>query len=203
MLSVAGLPLAEDLLRPGGVVAGTYSQYRTALKFFFEITMGKPCVIERILTPKRPKALPDVMSLDEVLTLLEAVESYRNRVTLTVMYGAGLRIAEACALRVGDIDSERMMIHVRNGKGRKDRYVMLPQMVLSLLRKYWRMAKPKDHLFPGMKPGRHITPQNIRRAFHQARRRAGLHRRTDLGPARGFRGRRYCASAGQNEPARS
>lgn len=162
------------MINDKGVVAGTYGQYRTALKFFFEITMGKPCVIERILTPKRPKALPDVMSLDEVLTLLEAVESYRNRVTLTVMYGAGLRITEACALRVGDIDSERMMIHVRNGKGKKDRYVMLPKMVLELLRRYWRMAKPKDYLFPGMKPGRHITPQNIRREFHKARRAAGL-----------------------------
>jgi site-specific recombinase XerD len=162
------------MINEKGVVAGTYSQYRTALKFFFEITMGKPCVIERILTPKRAKTLPDVMSLDEVLTLLEAVESYRNRVTLTVMYGAGLRITEACALRVDDIDSERMVIHVREGKGRKDRYVMLPKMVLELLRRYWRMAKPKDYLFPGMKPGRHITPQNIRREFHKARRRAGL-----------------------------
>ncbi len=162
------------MINEEGVVAGTYSQYRSALKFFFEITMGKPCVMERILTPKRPKALPDVMTLDEVLTLLEAVESYRNRVTLTVMYGAGLRITEACALRVGDIDSERMVIHVRQGKGRKDRFVMLPQMVLSLLRQYWRMARPKDYLFPGMRPGRHITPQNIRRAFHQARRRTGL-----------------------------
>jgi integrase/recombinase XerD len=88
--------------------------------------------------------------------------------------GRGLRITEACALSVGDIDSERMVIHVRNGKGRKDRYVMLPQMVLSLLRKYWRMAKPKDYLFPGMKQGRHITPQNLRREFHKAPRRAGL-----------------------------
>lgn len=162
------------MINDKGVVAGTYGQYRTALKFFFEITMGKSCVMERILTPKRAKTLPDVMSLDEVLTLLECVQSYRNRVTLTAMYGAGLRITEACALRVGDIDSERMVIHVRNGKGRKDRYVMLPRMVLALLRRYWRMAKPTDYLFPGMKPDRHITPQNIRRAFHQARRRAGI-----------------------------
>jgi site-specific recombinase XerD len=162
------------MINDKGVVAGTYAQYRTALKFFFEITMGKPCVLERILTPKRPKALPDVMSFDEVLMLLDAVESYRNRVILTAMYGAGLRITEACSLHVDDIDSDRMLIHVRKGKGRKDRYVMLPQMVLDLLRKYWRMAKPKEWLFPGMKRGRHITPQNIRREFHKARRRAGL-----------------------------
>jgi len=162
------------MINERGVVAGTYGQYRTALKFFFEVTMGKPCVIERILTPKRPHPLPEVMSLDEVLTLLESVQSYKNRVTLTLMYGAGLRITEACALCVADIDSERMTIHVRNGKGRKDRYVMLPKMVLSLLRQYWRMAKPKDYLFPGQKKGRHITPHNIRRAFHQARRKAGI-----------------------------
>jgi len=162
------------MINDKGVVAGTYAQYRTALKFFFEITMGKPCVLERILTPKRPKALPDVMSFDEVLMLLDAVESYRNRVILTVMYGAGLRITEACSLHVDDIDSDRMLIHVRKGKGRKDRYVMLPEMVLELLREYWRMAKPKDWLFPGIKRGRHITSHNIRRAFHKARRRAGL-----------------------------
>ena len=157
-----------------GVVAGTYGQYRTALKFFFEVTMDKPCVIERILTPKRKKALPDVLSLDEVLTLLEGVKSYKNRVTLTLMYGAGLRITEACSLRIGDIDSKRMLIHVRNGKGGKDRYAMLPKMVLSLLRKYWRMAKPKEYLFPGRWKDCHISPQAIRRAFHEGRSHAGL-----------------------------
>jgi len=160
-----------------GVAADTYGTYRTALKFFFEITMGKPCVVERILTPMRAKTLPDVMSLDEVLRLLEGVKLYKNRVTLTLMYGAGLRITEACALRVSDIDSKRMVIHVRKGKGRKDRYVMLPKMVLELLRKYWRMAKPKDYLFPGQKKGRHITPQNIRREFHNGRRAAGISER--------------------------
>jgi len=162
------------MINERGVVAGTYGQYRTALKFFFEITMGKPCVIERILTPKRPHPLPDVMSFDEVLSLLDAAEAYRNRVILTLMYGAGLRITEACALRVDDIDSKRKTIHVRDGKGRKDRYVMLPEMVLDLLRNYWRMAKPKEYLFPGRTKGRHITPQNIRREFHRARRKAGI-----------------------------
>ena len=154
-----------------GVVAGTYGQYRTALKFFFEITMGKPCVIERILTPKRPKALPDVMSLDEVLALLECVQSYRNRVTLTAMYGAGLRITEACALCVGDIDSQRMVIHVRNGKGRKDRYVMLPQMVLSLLRRYWRMSglqERDDVRAHGQAEGPPLPRHEARQAHHAA-----------------------------------
>jgi site-specific recombinase XerD len=160
-----------------GVGAGTSGQYRSALKFFFEITMGKPCVVERILAPKRSRPLPDVLSLEEVLALLKAVDSYRNRVTLTVMYGAGLRISEACSLRVGDIDSERMQIHVRRGKGCKDRYVMLPATVLSLLREYWRMAKPADYLFPGRWPGTHISPQNIRREFHKARRRVGITKR--------------------------
>lgn len=160
------------MINERGVVAGTYGQYRTALKFFFEVTMGKPCVIERILTPKRPHPLPDVMSFDEVLRLLDAVESYRNRVILTLMYGSGLRITEACSLRVNDIDSKRKTIHIHQGKGAKDRFVMLPDMVLDLLRNYWRMAKPKDYLFPGQKKGRHITPQNIRREFHKARRKA-------------------------------
>jgi integrase/recombinase XerD len=152
----------------------TYGQVRAALKFFFEITMGKPCVIERILAPKRRYRLPDVLSLQEALELLKAVEGYRNRVALTVMYGSGLRIGETAALRVEDIDSARMLIHIRGGKGGKDRYVILPRLVLEMLRAYWRMARPQGYFFPGRTPGSHITGPAIRLAFHQACKRSGI-----------------------------
>jgi len=162
------------LIHERGMSAEAVGHYRSALKFLYEVTLDKPMVVERIPTQKRSLRLPNVLSLEEVIALLEAATSYRNRVILTLMYGAGLRITEACSLRVGDIDSKRMQIHIHNGKGRRDRYVMLPKMVLDSLREYWRMAKPDDYLFPGQKKGRHITPHNIRREFHNARRAAGI-----------------------------
>ena len=90
------------------------------------------------------------------------------------MYGSGLRIGETCALRVEDIDSSRMLIHIREGKGRKERFVILPRTVLALLREYWKMARPDGYFFPGRSPGTHITAPAVRKAFHNACKRAGL-----------------------------
>jgi integrase/recombinase XerD len=156
------------------VAQSTYGAVRAALKFFFEITLAKPCVIERILAPKRRYRLPDVLTLEEALALLRHVETYRNRVALTVMYGCGLRIGEVCTLRVEDIDSGRMLIHIREGKGRKERFVILPKMVLRMLRAYWKMARPDGFFFPGKIRGTHITAPAVRKAFHNACRRAGI-----------------------------
>jgi integrase/recombinase XerD len=152
----------------------TYGTVRAALKFFFEVTLGKPCVIERILAPKRRYRLPDVLSLEEALSLLRHVETYRNRVALTVMYGSGLRIGETCSLRVEDIDSARMLIHIREGKGRKERFVILPKKILDMLRAYWQMARPTGYFFPGKVKGTHITAPAVRKAFHNACKRSGI-----------------------------
>jgi len=162
------------LVNDEGMSKSTYGTVRAALKFFFEVTLGKPCVIERILAPKRRYRLPDVLSLEEALELLKHVETYRNRVALTVMYGSGLRIGETCSLRVDDIDSSRMLIHIREAKGRKERFVILPKTVLALLREYWKMAKPESYFFPGKVKGTHITAPAIRKAFHNACKRAGV-----------------------------
>jgi site-specific recombinase XerD len=162
------------LVNEAGVSPSTYGTVRAALKFFFEVTLGKPCVIERILAPKRRYRLPDVLSLEEALELLRHVETYRNRVALTVMYGCGLRIGEVCTLRVEDIDSARMLIHIRAGKGGKDRFVILPKKVLEMLRAYWKMARPDGYFFPGKIKGTHITAPAVRKAFHNACKRAGI-----------------------------
>lgn len=130
--------------------------------------------MERILPPKREKRLPEVLGREEVLALLRSVVSLKHRVILTAMYAGGLRISEACSLRISDIDSPRMVIHVRQGKGRKDRYVMLSETLLHMLRKYWLAARPEGYLFPGRREGSHVAPDTVTRSFHEAAAIAGI-----------------------------
>jgi hypothetical protein len=156
------------LLNERGLAATTYRGHRAAIKFLYEVTLGLPCQVERILPPKIEKKLPDVPGRDEVMGLLLAIDCFRYRVVATAMYAAGLRISESCRLRVEDIDSARMMIHVRRGKGRKDRSVTLSRVLLELLRAYWRMAKPRDLLFPGHSKGGHVSPGTVRKAVREA-----------------------------------
>lgn len=116
----------------------TVRMYVAALKFLYATTLRRPEVVARIPWPKGPERLPDILSATEIVQLLQAVRSLKHRVVLMIAYGAGLRISEACSLQVGDIDSQRMVIHVRRGKGAKDRYVMLSERLLAVLREYWR-----------------------------------------------------------------
>jgi len=169
------------LLNGRGLSASTYRAHRAAIKFLYEVTLGLPFKVERILPPKREKRLPEVLSRDEVLSLLKSVVSLKHRVILTTMYAAGLRISEACSLRVRDIDSKRMVIRVTKGKGAKDRYVMLAQTLLAMLRKYWLAARPDGgdstaYLFPGRKPGSPVSPSCVRRSFREATVLAGVTR---------------------------
>jgi integrase/recombinase XerD len=119
-----------------------------ALRFFFGVTLDRPEAFDRIISAKEPKKLPVVLSGEEIVRFLQAVPGLRNRAALTTAYGAGLRVSEVAALKVGDIDSSRMVIRVEHGKGGKDRYVMLSPQLLGILRAYWRLAKPAAWLFP-------------------------------------------------------
>lgn len=149
-----------------------------ALKFLYERTLVRPEVVAEIRYPRVPKSLPDVLSGSEVEALLAAIESTKHRTILSVAYGAGLRIGEACRLRCGDIDNERMVIHVRGGKGRKDRFVMLAERLLLLLREYWLVARPgRDFLFPGNAPGGVIGHDAPRQALHRAVKACGITKR--------------------------
>jgi len=152
----------------------TYRQYRSALKFLYSTTLGRPWDVERIPIRRKVQSLPVVLSGSEILSLLNAVESERYRVMLASIYSAGLRVVEACRLQVGDIDSKRMVIHVRLGKGRKDRYTLLSPVLLSHLRKYWKTYRPPTWLFPGDNPTGYITPQSVRNVFKRALKKAGI-----------------------------
>jgi integrase/recombinase XerD len=129
-----------------------------ALRFLYKITLKRNWSLEEVIpAPKKPQKLPVVLSPEEVLQFLNCVRSRKHRAILTICYAAGLRISEAIALTPPAIDGKRMVIRVEQGKGKKDRYVMLSPKLLEILRAWWRVEKPKDWLFSGDFPGRHIT----------------------------------------------
>jgi site-specific recombinase XerD len=151
-----------------------YNQTVAALRFLYEVTLERQGVLQRIRCPKLPKKLPTVLSPDEVTRVFAAVASLKHRTILMTAYAAGLRVSEVASLRVDDIDSQRMVLRIRQGKGRKDRYVMLSPRLLALLREYWKAARPADWLFPGDIPGRPLTEASIQRVCARAGRDAGL-----------------------------
>jgi integrase/recombinase XerD len=152
----------------------TYNQTVAGLRFLYEVTLGREGVLVRVACPKQPKKLPVVLSLEEVTRFFAAIIGLKHRAILMTAYAAGLRISEVVALRVDDIDSKRMVLRVRQAKGRKDRYVMLSPRLLTVLREYWKVARPTDWLFPGDIPGRPLTVGTVHRICAQASRAAGL-----------------------------
>jgi len=152
----------------------SFNQAVCALRFLYGTTLGRPEQLPLIPFGKRPKTLPSVLSPAEVLRLLDAAEPGRDRVLLQVAYGCGLRLSELLHLQVADIDSARMVIHIRQGKGAKDRLVPLSLRLLEELRAYWRMCRPRPWLFPGHKPVGPITASNIQRRFGRLVKQVGL-----------------------------
>jgi site-specific recombinase XerD len=140
----------------------------SALRFFFRVTLGRSGFGERLATVRKEDRLPQVLSPEEVALLLHCAPSLKHKAALSVAYGCGLRVSEIVHLKVSDIDSERMVIRVEQGKGRKDRYVMLSPDLLELLRRWWRSARPKGWLFPGRDPGQPITARQLDRACKAA-----------------------------------
>lgn len=145
------------------------------LRFFYRVTLKKDWSFREVLPlPKKPQKLPLVLSPEEVLHFLDCVEAIKHRVILTTCYAAGLRISEAVRLKPTDIDSRRMVIRVVQGKGQKDRYVMLSAKLLQILRSYWKATHPKDWLFPGGHPGQPISKDAVEEACRKAHRASGL-----------------------------
>jgi site-specific recombinase XerD len=132
-----------------------------ALRFLYRNTLGKDWAIRSIPAPKQAKKLPVVLSQDEVSRFFESLPNLKHRAFLMTAYATGLRVSEVASPRVTDIDSQRMMIRIELGKGWKDRYVMLSPNLLEVLRAYWKVARPKDWLFPGRPPIRPITRECI------------------------------------------
>jgi site-specific recombinase XerD len=146
-----------------------------ALRFLYTVTLKKSWSVEEIIpAPKKPQRLPIVLSPDEVLQFLECVPGLKHRAILTTCYAAGLRISEVLHLRPNDIDSSRMVIRVEQGKGQKDRYVMLSPKLLDLLRTWWRVERPTVWLFPGDRPEHPISKDAVEQACQKARRRSRI-----------------------------
>jgi integrase/recombinase XerD len=156
-------------LSPGSVGIAT-----SALRFLYKVTLKRDWAPEDIPMPKKPFRLPVILSREEVMRLLECVESLKHRTILTTAYAAGLRLSEATHLRITDLDSQRMVLRVEQGKARKDRYVMLSPRLLEALRSYWKVARPRTWLFPGDLPDQPITKGAVEAACQKAHRASGL-----------------------------
>ena len=158
----------------------SFNQAVCALRFLYGTTLGRPEQLPMIPYGKRPKTLPSVLAPQEVLRLIAGAQTPRDRIFLQVAYGCGLRLSELIHLQVTDIDSARMVIHVRHGKGAKDRLVPLAPRLLEELRAYWRLYRPRTWLFPGDKPGQPISGSNMQRRFGQLVQRVGLTKHCSL-----------------------
>jgi integrase/recombinase XerD len=159
------------------ISAGSINAAIAALRFFFTVTLEQPDVVRPLRTVNEPRRTPVVLSQEEVARLLEAAPGLKYKAALSVAYGAGLRVSEVASLKVSDIDSERMMLRVEQGKGQRDRYVMLSPQLLELLRNWWRAARPPVWLFPGQNPINPITPRQLNRAVTAAKDLAGISKR--------------------------
>ena len=163
----------EKKLAPGTILVGV-----AALRFLYKVTLHKDWSVEDIIpAPKKPQKLPIVLSPEEVGHFLGCIPSLKHRTILTVCYAAGLRISEATRLKPTAIDSQRMVIRVEQGKGQKDRYVMLSPKLLEVLRTYWKAEHPQHWLFPGTISGRPITRFAVEAACKKALRASGLRKR--------------------------
>jgi site-specific recombinase XerD len=183
---------AEDLRRfqldlvERGVGRGSVNAAVTALKFFFDVTLGRGELMAKMSHVHQPRKLPTVLSREEAERFLEAAPGLKYKAALSVAYGAGLRAAEVVALKVDDIDSKRMVIRVEQGKGRKDRYALLSPTLLEVLRAWWHEGHargkmlPHGWLFPGQDPINPLSTRQLNRACHAAAHKAGIAKRVSL-----------------------
>lgn len=149
---------------------GSLSIIAAALRFLYKVTLKRDWVETEIPRPKTPFKLPVILSRDEVAHFLESIGSLKHRTILTTAYAAGLRISEVTRLKITDIDSQRMMLRVEQGKGQKDRYVMLSPQLLEVLRVYWKATRPTKWLFPGDPPSQPISRYAVEQACQKAHR---------------------------------
>jgi integrase/recombinase XerD len=166
------LHMAQQQVSPWSINAAI-----AALRFFFTVTLERPDLVRPLRIVNEPRKAPVVLSQEEVARLLEAAPGLKYKAALSVAYGAGLRVSEVANLKVSDIDSERMTLRVEQGKGQRDRYVMLSPQLLELLRDWWRAARPQVWLFPGQNPINPMTPRQLNRAVTAAKDLAGIAKR--------------------------
>jgi site-specific recombinase XerD len=156
------------------------------LRFFFDITLDRPEVTAKMRPVRVAQRLPVVLSREEATRLIDAARNLKHRAALSVAYGAGLRASEVVGLKVSDVDSKRMVLRVDQGKGRKDRYALLPPILLARLRSWWRYARaegkvlPDGWLFPGLDPMQPMSTRQLNRAVHEAATAAHIDKRVSM-----------------------
>jgi site-specific recombinase XerD len=169
-----------------GVSPASLNSAISGLKFFFTITLGRPELVAKMQPVHLPRKLPVILSPEEVKRLIAAAGNLKHQTALALAYATGLRVNEVVALKVGDIDSERMTLRVEQGKGQKDRYAMLSPVLLERLRVWWRVARAQGKmldggwLFPGQNPVRHLSARQLNRAIHAAADEAGIEKRISM-----------------------
>jgi site-specific recombinase XerD len=156
------------------------NQSVSAIKFLYRVTLEMPWSNEHFPRAKRPHKLPVVLSHEEVVRFFDYVPSLRYRAALMACYGAGLRVSEAVALKISDVDSQRMLLRIEQGKGHKDRYAMLSPRLLEVLRVWWRASRPEYWLFPSWRSGRHLNQASLQTACREAALRAGFTKRVTV-----------------------
>ncbi len=168
------------LLEQKGNAHSFVSQAVSSIKFLFGKVLMEDDLTLDIVRPKKEKKLPEVLSQNEVRHILDNVKNLKHKAILFLIYSSGLRVGEVVRLRLKDIDSDRMLIHVVQGKGRKDRYTILSEVALKVLREYVREYKPAEWLFQGEQAGRHITERTVQRAFENAKENAGIQKKVSV-----------------------
>jgi integrase/recombinase XerD len=169
--------------RQSGMQPPSMNTAVSALRFLFTVTLYRPDLVHRLTVVRQPRRLPEVLSVEEVTLLLQAAPGQKYKAAFATAYGAGLRVSEVVALKVGDIDSERMLLRVEQGKGRKDRHAMLSPQLLEQLRAWWREGRrrgallPAGWLFPGRNPIEPLSTRQLNRAVHAAAEAAGIKKR--------------------------
>jgi len=163
------------LLTEKGLTSGTVNTYNSGLRFLYNVTLDIPINLNKIPCHRKQRKFPDILTRKEVNALFDACYNLRDKCMLMTMYSAGLRLSEVASLRVSDIDSEKIQLFIRDGKGSKDRFAILSQSCLEALRKYWKVYRPKDWLFYSRnQTGTHITPRAIQNVFRKCKDLAGI-----------------------------
>jgi integrase/recombinase XerD len=169
-----------------GISPASLNAAISGLKFFFNVSLDRPELMAKMQPVHLPRKLPVILSPDEVKRLIAAAGNLKHQTALALAYATGLRVNEVVALKVGDIDSQRMTLRVEQGKGQKDRYAMLSPVLLERLRVWWRVARAQGKmldggwLFPGLDPVRHLSARQLNRAIHAAAEEAGIDKRLSM-----------------------
>ena len=168
------------LLNERKLSAEAVNQCVSALKFLYLVTLEMPWTDEYFPRAKRPQRLPVILSQEELLSFFDHIPSIKYRAAMMTCYGAGLRVSEAVALKITDIDSQRMLIRVEQGKGRKDRYAMLSPRLLDVLRRYYRAFPSDGYLFPSWRKDKHMSSTSLQIACREAAARSSLQKRVTV-----------------------